>query len=79
MARKTSLADVNSLLLQQLYDGIAQTVDSSELLEFTEAVAKLNASSRNNDQVAERELTEEERIAQEEKAAFGSLAEAEIV
>lgn len=74
-----TLKDVNDLLLQHLYDGIADTIDSEELLNFTEAVAKLNASSKNNDQLADNELSEEERIAQEEKNAFASCAEAEII
>lgn len=75
-----SLKDVNDILLQNLYDGIsASGGDSEKLLNFTEAVAKLNASSKNNDQLADNELSEEERIAQEEKDAFASCAEAEIV
>lgn len=75
-----SLKDVNNILLQQLYDGIAASEGNSEtLLNFTEAVAKLNASSKNNDQLANNELSDEERIAQEDKAMFASCAEAEVV
>lgn len=75
-----SLKDVNDILLQQLYDGISASEGNSEvLLNFTEAVAKLNASSKNNDQLADNEMSEEERIAQEDKEAFASCAEAEIV
>lgn len=74
-----TLKDVNDLLLQQLYDGIDGTADSEELLNFTEAVAKLNSSFKNNDQVAEKEVSEAERIAQEEKEAFAVCAEGEIV
>lgn len=74
-----SLKDVNDLLLQQLYDGIGATADSEELLNFTEAVAKLNSSFKNNDQVAEKELSEEELHAQEDREAFAACAEAEIV
>lgn len=63
---RPSLADVNSLLLRQLYDNISESTDSAELLNFTEAVAKLNASFRNNDRVsgaeedgnADREISE---------------------
>lgn len=75
-----SLKDVNDILLQQLYDGIAGSKGESEaLLNFTEAVAKLNSSFRNNDQVAEKEISEEERIAQEEKDLFSSCAEGEVI
>lgn len=74
-----TLADVNALLLQQLYDGIGSTTESSELLEFTEAVAKLNASSRNNDQLTENIAKEEERQAQEDKEMFSQCAEGEVV
>lgn len=75
-----SLKDVNDILLQQLYDGIAASEGNSEaLLNFTEAVAKLNASSKNNDQLADNEMSEEERIAQEDKEAFASCAEVDIV
>lgn len=74
-----TLKDVNDILLQHLYDGIADTLDSEELLNFTEAVAKLNTSSKNNDQLADNELSEEARIAQEEKDAFASCAEGEVV
>lgn len=74
-----TLKDVNDLLLQHLYDGIADTIDSEELLNFTEAVAKLNSSFKNNDQVAEKEVSEEERLAKEEKDLFSSCAEGEVV
>lgn len=74
-----TLKDVNALLLGQLYDGISGTTNSAELLEFTEAVAKLNASFRNNDQVGEKELSEEELLAAQEKQAFSGCAEAEVV
>lgn len=74
-----TLKDVNDLLLNHLYDGIAGTNDSVELLNFTEAVAKLNSSFRNNEQIADKEISEEERIAQEDKANFASCAEAEVV
>lgn len=77
-ARRT-LKDVNDLLLQQLYDGIANAEGNSEvLLNFTEAVAKLNSSAKNNDKLADTELTDEEREAEEDSARFASCAEAEI-
>lgn len=74
-----TLKDVNDLLLQQLYDGIGATSDSEQLLNFTEAVAKLNSSFKNNDQVAEKEMSEEERLAKEEMDMFSSCAEGEVV
>lgn len=74
-----TLKDVNDLLLGQLYDGISATTSSEELLNFTEAVAKLNSSFKNNDQVAEKEISEEELHAQQDKEAFAACAEAEIV
>ncbi len=74
-----TLKDVNDLLLQQLYDVIGDTTGSEELLNLTEAVAKLNSSFKNNDQVAERELSEEERRAEEEKGFFSACAEAEVL
>lgn len=77
---KVSLKDVNDILLQQLYDGIAASEgDSEALLNFTEAVAKLNASSKNNDKLETHELSEEERLAEEDKDMFASCAEAEIL
>lgn len=77
-ARRT-LEDVNNILLQNLYDGISgASGDSEALLNFTEAVAKLNASSKNNDKLSS-SVSEEERIAQEEKDAFASCAEGEVV
>lgn len=75
-----TLEDVNNILLQNLYDGISEcSGDSEALLNYTEAVAKLNASSKNNDKLSKPELNEEERFAQEEKDNFASCAEAEVV
>lgn len=75
-----TLEDVNNILLQNLYDGISASAgDSEKLLNFTEAVAKLNASSKNNDKLSKSELSDEERFAQEDKDNFSSCAEAEIV
>lgn len=73
---KPSLADVNSLLLRQLYDNISESTDSGELLNFTEAVAKLNASFRNNDRVAG--AKEEGDTDREISEAFAGCQEAVI-
>lgn len=79
MAPRHTLEDVNNILLQNLYDGISAAGGNPEaLLSFTEAVAKLNASSRKNDKLSNT-ASEEERIAQEERDAFASCAEGEIV
>lgn len=79
MEARRTLEDVNNILLQNLYDGISGSAgDSEALLNFTEAVAKLNASSKNNDKLSS-SVNEEERIAQEEKDAFASCAEGEVV
>lgn len=74
-----SLSDVNNKLLEQLYDTICESSEPEQLLSLTEAVAKLNASSRNNDLVAARGMSEEEVRAEEDKAMFSRLAEGEIV
>ena len=75
-----TLEDVNNILLQNLYDGIAASAgDSEKLLNFTEAVAKLNASSKNNDKLSKPELSEVEKFAQEDKDNFAACAEAELV
>lgn len=80
MEARRTLEDVNNILLQNLYDGIcASAGDSEKLLNFTEAVAKLNASSKNNDKLAKAGPSEAERFAQEDKDNFASCAEAEIV
>lgn len=79
MTARRTLEDVNNILLQNLYDGISNSGGNAEaLLNFTEAVAKLNASSKNNDKLSNN-MSEEERIAQEEKDAFASCAEGEVV
>lgn len=75
-----TLDDVNNLLLQNLYDSIAHCSDDSEaLLNYTEAVAKLNVSFRNNDKLSSPEKDDQEKFAQEEKDNFASCAEAEII
>lgn len=79
MMPNRTLEDVNNILLQNLYDGIIESGgDAEALLNYTEAVAKLNASSKNNDKLSNN-INEGERIAQEEKDAFASCAEGEVV
>lgn len=73
-----SLDEVNANLLKRL-NILIESADSGELLDITEAVAKLNASQRNNDQF-ERPETAEERVEREQREVFGqALQEAETV
>ena len=44
-----SLDDVNAAILRRLYDSICRAESTGELVELTEAVAKLNTSFKNND------------------------------
>lgn len=44
-----SLDDVNAAILRRLYDSICGAESTGELVELTEAVAKLNTSFKNND------------------------------
>ena len=44
-----SLDDVNAAILRRLYDSICRAESTAELVELTEAVAKLNTSFKNND------------------------------
>lgn len=46
---ETSLDDVNAAILRRLYDSICRAESTGELVELTEAVAKLNTSFKNND------------------------------
>lgn len=48
----TTLEDVNNSLLEKLDELIKESNEPAEIVELTGAVAKLNASSRNNDLVA---------------------------
>lgn len=63
-----TLEDVNNSLLEKLNELIKDSSEPGEIVELTSAVAKLNASSRNNDLVA----TAREDDTQ---ALFSSLAE----
>lgn len=76
---KITLNQLNAHLIERLDEVIRCTKDPEALLNLTEAVAKLNASSRNNNQL-ERPETEEERQAKEVANLFGAeLSEAAIV
>lgn len=70
-----TLDDVNRNLLKKLNEWIETTDELSELVELSNVVAKLNASSRNNDLIS-MPVSEEEQVEQDITNAFGKLAEA---
>lgn len=72
-----TLEEVNTHLLERL-DEVIQDADPEALLKIAETVAKLNASSRNNDLVAAR-IDETELQKQKEQAMFGHLKEGEVL
>lgn len=72
-----TLEEVNAHFLERL-DELIQDADAADLLKIGETVAKLNASSRNNDLVAAR-VDEAERQKRQEQEMFGHLAEGEAV
>lgn len=72
-----TLEEVNAHLLERL-DVVIQDADPEDLLKIAETVAKLNASSRNNDLVAAR-MDEAEQQAKKEQEMFGHLKEGEIL
>lgn len=74
-----SLQDVNNILLQKLYTNICSSDSAEDLLNYTEAVAKLNSSFKNNDQVGQKELSEAELRDKEESSLFSSCAEGDII
>lgn len=76
-SKAPSLEEVNSHLLERL-DELIQDADASEILDIANAVAKLNASSRNNDLVAAR-IDEAEQQQKKEQEMFGHLSEGEII
>lgn len=76
-SKTPSLEEVNSHLLERL-DELIQDADASEILDIANAVAKLNASSRNNDLVAAR-VDEAEEQQKKEQEMFGHLSEGEII
>lgn len=72
-----TLEEVNAHLLERL-DEIIQDAEPADLLKVAETIAKLNASSRNNDLVAAR-IDEAERQAKKEQEMFGHLNEGEVL
>lgn len=72
-----TLEEVNAHLLERL-DEVIQDATPEELLKVAETVAKLNASSRNNDLVAAR-IDEAELQKKKEQEMFGHLAEGETL
>lgn len=49
ISKDPSAEDVNKLLLRKIYDGIKGAKSADEVLTWTEALSKYNASIRNND------------------------------
>lgn len=72
-----TLEEVNAHLLERL-DEVIQDAEPVDLLKVAETVAKLNASSRNNDLVAAR-IDEAEQQAKKEQEMFGHLKEGEVL
>ena len=72
-----TLEEVNARLLERL-DELIQDANAMAILDIANAVAKLNASSRNNDLVAAR-IDEAEQQAKKEQEMFGHLSEGEVL
>ena len=66
-----TIDDVNKNLLSRL-NTLINDADSEEILQIAEAVAKLNASRRNNDQFA-KPATQEEKSEFERTATIGEI------
>lgn len=86
MRSKVTLEDVNDKLLEKL-NRLIDNASSEEILDITEAVAKLNSSYRGNQSFSKPE-TEDERLAREQKDVLlealkkgptSDIAEGEIV
>lgn len=75
--KATTLEEVNNHLLERL-DELIRDANPAELLKIGETVAKLNASSRNNDVVVAR-VDEAEQQAKKEQEMFGHLSEGHVV
>lgn len=76
---KADLNRLNDHLIERLDQVILSTENAEDLLNLTEAVAKLNASFRNNNQLVQPE-TEEERQAKAVADMFGEeLTEAAVI
>lgn len=77
-ASNITLTTVNEVLLKKLHNLINDASSAEEILSLTEAVAKLNTSSRNNNQL-QAPMSEEEKIEQAQREQFGVLAEGVVV
>lgn len=76
-AKTPTLEEVNAHLLERL-DEVIQDADPEALLKVAETIAKLNASSRNNDLVAAR-VDEADQQLKKEQEIFGHLKEGEVL
>lgn len=76
-SKTPTLEGVNAHLLERL-DEIIQDAEPADLLKVAETIAKLNASSRNNDLVAAR-IDEAELQQKKEQEMFGHLKEGEVI
>lgn len=70
-ANDITLDDVNKNLLSRLND-LINSADANDLLSIADAVAKLNASRRNNDQFL-RPPDQDEELERERSATIGEL------
>lgn len=66
-----TLEEVNDALLDRLYE-LIKNAQSQDLLQIAEAVSKLNASRKSNDQFR-KPNSEEEQIAISQDATFGEI------
>lgn len=72
-----TLEEVNENLLKRLND-LIEGAEPDQILDITEAVAKLNSSRKNSDQF-NRPETPEERTEREQREMFGSVLSGEVV
>lgn len=72
--KSPSLSDVNAQLLRRL-SSVIDGANSEDLLKITEAIAKLNASYKSNDQFGS-PLSEEERREKEQQDILKDIMEA---
>ena len=72
-----TLEEVNENLLKRLNE-LIKDAEPEQILDITEAVAKLNASRRNSDQF-NRPETSEEKTEREQREMFGAVLSGEVV
>lgn len=73
-----TLETVNQNLLKKLNEVILDVEDATSLLSLTEAVAKLNSSSKNNDMLGQPK-SEKDKTQEEVDGMFGVLGEGEVI